>query len=105
MLEAKEVPRRVHYVRRLRPGIGLDSARALIAGYVADPTRLEDFSGRITAFRLSSCFGRLERCGRLEGVLIGDPFHPRGVVRVEMTEAESGRQPASAIALSMETDG
>ena len=53
------------YVRRLRLGIGLDAARALIADYAADPARLADLCGRITAFRLSCCFERLKRSGRL----------------------------------------
>src|SRR5689334_1670290 len=51
------------YVRRLRPGISLDTARALIAESAADPARLEDLSGRITAFRLAGCFERLKRAG------------------------------------------
>jgi hypothetical protein len=38
------------YVRRLHPGIRFNAARALIAEYAADPARLEDLSGRITAF-------------------------------------------------------
>jgi hypothetical protein len=74
------------YVRRLRPGIGLDAARALIAEYAADPARLEDLSGRITAFRLSCCFERLKRVGRFEDVLIDDPFDPEGQVAVKLTE-------------------
>ena len=44
------------YARRLRPGIGFDAARALIAEYAADPAQLEDLCGRITTFRLSCCF-------------------------------------------------
>jgi hypothetical protein len=51
-------------VRRERPGIRFDTARALIAGYTADAARLEDLSGRIPAFRLSCCCERLERSGR-----------------------------------------
>jgi hypothetical protein len=76
------------YVRRLHPGIGFDAARALIAGYAADPARLEDLSARIAAFRLSCCFERLKRAGRLEEVLIDDPFDPDGAVAVKLTEAE-----------------
>ena len=76
------------YVRRLRPGISLDAARALIAEYAADPARLEDLSGRITAFRLACCFERLKRSGRFEDVLIDDPFDPEGTVSVKLTEAE-----------------
>jgi hypothetical protein len=76
------------YVRRLRPGISFDSARVLLAEYAADPARLEDLSGRITAFRLACCFERLKRCGRLEDVFIDDPFDLEGVVSVELTEAE-----------------
>ena len=76
------------YVRRLRPGISFDTARALIAEYAADPARLEDLSGRITAFRLSCCFERLKRAGRFEDVLIDDPFDPEGAVSVKLTEAE-----------------
>jgi hypothetical protein len=45
------------------------TARALIAEYAADPARLEDLRGRITAFRLSCCFERLKRSGRFEDVL------------------------------------
>jgi hypothetical protein len=51
-------------VRRDRPGIRFDSARARIAGCAADPPRREVVSGRITAFRLSCCFERLKRSGR-----------------------------------------
>jgi hypothetical protein len=54
---------------------------------IGDPARLEDLSGRITAFRLSSCFERLKRSGRLEDVLIDDPFDPEGAVSVKLTEA------------------
>jgi hypothetical protein len=78
------------YVRRLRPGIGFDTARALIAGYAADPARLEELSGRIAAFRLSCCFERLKRAGRFEDVLIDDPFDPEGVVSVTLAAAEWG---------------
>jgi hypothetical protein len=76
------------YVRRLRPGINFDAARALIAEYAADPARLEDLSGRIMAFRLACCFERLKRSGRFEDVLIDDPFDPESVVSVKLTEAE-----------------
>jgi hypothetical protein len=76
------------YVRRLRPGISFDDARALIAEFAADPARLEDLCGRITAFRLSCCFERLKRSGRLENVLIDDPFALEGTVSVKLTEAE-----------------
>jgi hypothetical protein len=75
------------YARRVRPGIGFDATRALIAEYAADPARLEDLCGRITAFRLSCCFERLKRSGRFEDVLIDDPFDPEGVVSVKLTEA------------------
>ena len=75
------------YVRRLHPGIGFGTARALIAEYAADPAKLEDLSARITAFRLSCCFERLKRAGRFEEVLIDDPFDPEGVVSVKLTEA------------------
>src|SRR5947209_4598904 len=75
------------YARRLRPGIDLDAARALIAEYAADPARLEDLCGRIAAFRLSCCFERLKRAGRFEDVLIDDPFDPEGSVSVRLTEA------------------
>src|SRR5690349_6013933 len=44
------------YVRRLNPGISVETALALIADYAADPVRLEELSARITAFRLSCCF-------------------------------------------------
>jgi hypothetical protein len=76
------------YVRRLHPGISFDAVRALITEYAADPARLEELSGRITAFRLSCCFERLKRSGRFEDVLIDDPFDPEGVVSVKLTEAE-----------------
>src|SRR5436305_2752582 len=76
------------YVRRLQPGISFDAARALMVEYAADPVRLEELSGRITAFRLSCCFERLKRAGRFEDVLIDDPFDPEGVVSVKLTEAE-----------------
>ena len=78
------------YVRRLNPGISFDAARALITEYAADPARLEELSGRITAFRLSCCFERLKRAGRFEDVLIDDPFDPEGVVAVKLTEAQWG---------------
>jgi hypothetical protein len=76
------------YARRLRPGIGFDAARALIAEYAADPARLEDLCGRITTFRLSCCFERLKRAGRFEDVFIDDPFDPEGVVSVKLSEAQ-----------------
>ena len=76
------------YVRRLNPGISFDAARALIAEYAADPARLEELSGRITAFRLSCCFERRKRSGRFEDVLIDDPLDPEGTVSVKLTEAE-----------------
>jgi hypothetical protein len=76
------------YIRRLRPGISFDMAQVLIAEYTADPARLEDLSGRITAFRLSCCFERLKRAGRFEDVLIDDPFDPDGQVAVKLTNAE-----------------
>ena len=75
------------YVRRLHPGISFDAARALLAEYAADPARLADLSGRITAFRLSCCFERLKRAGRFEDVLIDDPFDPEGVVSVKLPDA------------------
>jgi hypothetical protein len=75
------------YVRRLHPGIGFGTARALIAEYAADPAKLEDLSARITAFRLSCCFERLKRAGRFEEVLIDDPFDPEGVVSVKLPDA------------------
>jgi len=84
------------YVRRLRPGIRFDAARALIAAYAADPARLDELSGRIAAFRLSCCFERLKRAGRFEDVLIDDPFDPEGGVSVKLTEAEwQSANPAS----------
>ena len=76
------------YARRLHPGISFDAAQALITEYAADPARLEELSGRITAFRLSCCFERLKRAGRFEDVLIDDPFDPDGAVAVKLTEAE-----------------
>jgi hypothetical protein len=76
------------YVRRIHPGISFDSARILLAQYAADPARLAELSGRITAFRLSCCFERLKRAGRYEDVLIDDPFDPEGVVSIELTDAE-----------------
>jgi hypothetical protein len=76
------------YARRLHPGISFDTARALIAEYAADPVRLAELSGRITAFRLSCCFERLKRSGRLEEVFIDDPFDPEGAVSVKLTEVE-----------------
>ena len=76
------------YVRRLHPGIGLDAARSLIARYAADPPRLAELSDRIAAFRLSCCFERLKRAGRLEEVFIDDPFDLEGVVSVKLTEVE-----------------
>ena len=42
------------YARRLWPGLGFHAARARIAQYAADPARLDDLSGRITAFRLAA---------------------------------------------------
>jgi hypothetical protein len=76
------------YLRRVRPGIGFEAARDLLAGYAADPARLEELSGRIAAFRLSCCFERLRRAGRFEEVTIDDPFDPEGVVSVTLTEQE-----------------
>jgi hypothetical protein len=76
------------YVRRQRPGISFEAARALIAGYAADPARLEELSGRIMAFRLACCFERLKRLGRFEDVFIDDPFDPDSAVAVKLTEAE-----------------
>jgi hypothetical protein len=76
------------YIRRERPGIGFGTARALIAEYAADPVRLEELSGQITAFRLACCFERLKRAGRFDEVLIDDPFDPEGAVAVKLTEAE-----------------
>jgi hypothetical protein len=75
------------YIRRLRPGIGLDSARALMAGYADDPARLAELSERFAAFRLACCFERLRRAGRIEDVFIDDPFDPEAQVSVELTEA------------------
>jgi hypothetical protein len=74
------------FVRRERPGIGFAAARAILAGYAADPVKLEDLAGRVTAFRLSCCFERLRRSGRYEDVLIKDPFDPNGPVVVKLTE-------------------
>jgi hypothetical protein len=76
------------YARRLRPGIGFDAARALLADYAADPARLAELSDRIAAFRLAYCLERLKRSGRFEDVLIDDPFDPDGIVAVKLTEAE-----------------
>jgi hypothetical protein len=76
------------YLRRLHPGISFDTARTLLTQYAADPARLSDLSGRITAFRLSCCFERLKRAGRFEEVLIDDPFDPEGTVSVKLTESE-----------------
>ena len=76
------------YIRRQRPGINFDDARALLAGYAADPAGLEELAGRITAFRLSCCFERLKRVGRFEDVLIDDPFDLEGTVSVKLTEAQ-----------------
>ena len=76
------------YVRRRHPGIGFDSARALIAEYADDPARLQELSGRITAFRLACCFERLKRAGRFEDVFIDDPFDLEGTVSVKLTEAQ-----------------
>jgi hypothetical protein len=75
------------YARRLRPGIGLDAARAFMAEYVADPARLEDLSDRFAAFRLACAFERLRRAGRIEDVSIDDPFDPEAEVSVRLTEA------------------
>ena len=75
------------YTRRERPGISFGAARALIAEYAADPARLEELSGRITAFRLSCCLERLKRAGRFEDVFIDDPFDPEGIVSMKLTEA------------------
>ena len=76
------------YIRRPRPCISFNDARVLIAEYAADPDGLEDLSNRITAFRLSCCFERLKRSGRVEDVFIDDPFDPEGAVSVKLTEAE-----------------
>ena len=76
------------YIRRQRPGINFDDARALLAASAADPVRLEQLAGRITAFRLACCFERLKRAGRFEHVFIDDPFDPDGAVAVKLTEAE-----------------
>jgi hypothetical protein len=86
------------YIRRQRPGINFDDARALIAAYAADPAGLEELAGRITAFRLSCCFERLKRAGRFEEVLIDDPFDPEAAVAVKLTEAQwrSVNRPSAA---------
>ncbi len=76
------------YVRRLHPGISFEEAQARIAAYADDPAKLEELSGRITAFRLSCCLERLKRSGRFEDVCIDDPFDPEGEVSVKLTEAE-----------------
>jgi hypothetical protein len=76
------------YIRRQRPGISFGTARTLIAEYAADPERLADLSGRITAFRLACCFERLRRAGQLEDVLIDDPFNLDGIVALKLTEAQ-----------------
>jgi hypothetical protein len=76
------------YVRRLHPGISFESAQALITEYATDPARLEDLSGRITAFRLACCFERLKRSGRFEDVFIDDPFDLDGQVSVRLNEQE-----------------
>jgi hypothetical protein len=87
------------YVRRLHPGISFDTAQALITEFAADPARLEDLSGRITAFRLACCFERLKRSGRFEDVFIDDPFDLDGQVSVRLNEQEwrsinaDGRRP------------
>ena len=75
------------YARRLRPGIGLDAARAFMAEYVADPARLADLSDRFAAFRLACAFERLKRAGRIEEVFIDDPFDLDAEVSVKLTEA------------------
>ena len=75
------------YARRLYPGISLDTARVRIAEYVADPARLDELSGRITAFRLACCFERLKRAGRFQEVCIDDPFDLEGTVSVRLAEA------------------
>src|SRR5262249_33625659 len=75
------------YIRRLHPGIGLDAARALMAGYADDPAPLADLSDRIAAFRPACRFERLRRSGRLEDVFIDDPFDPEAEVSVKLTEA------------------
>jgi hypothetical protein len=84
------------YARRLRPGIGLDAARSLLAAYAADPVRLEELAGRITAFRLACCFERLRRAGRLEEVHIDDPFDLDGLVSVTSSEADWQSLPQAA---------
>ena len=75
------------YARRLRPGIGLDAARAFMAEYVADPARLADLSERFAAFRLACAFERLKRAGLLADVFIDDPFDIDAEVSVQLTEA------------------
>jgi hypothetical protein len=75
------------YARRLHPGISFDAARALMAGYAADPARLADLSDRFAAFRLACAFEQLKRAGRLEDVYIADPFDPEAEVSVKLTEA------------------
>jgi hypothetical protein len=75
------------YARRLRPGIGLDDARAFMAEYVADPAQLADLSDRFAAFRLACAFERLRRAGRLEEVFIADPFDIEAEVSVRLPEA------------------
>src|SRR5262249_28894487 len=52
------------HVRRGRPGIRFDTARARIAESAAEPARLEDLSGRIEASRPSRGFERPGRSGR-----------------------------------------
>ena len=76
------------YARRLRPGIGLDAARAFMAESAADPARLAELSERFAAFRLACAFERLKRAGRIEAVFIDDPFDPEAEVSVRLTEAE-----------------
>lgn len=86
------------YLRRRDPGISFDSARALITQFADDPARLEELSGRITAFRLACCFERLKRAGRFEDVFIDDPFGLEGTVSVTLTEAEwQSLNPASTL--------
>ena len=76
------------YVRRERPGFSFGTAQELLAGYAADPAKLEELSGRITVFRLCCCFERLKRSGRFEDVVIDDPFDLEGGVSVKWTEGE-----------------
>ena len=66
------------YARRLRPGIGLDAAFALMAEYADDPARLADLSDRFAAFRLACAFERLKRRGADRGGLHRRPVRPRG---------------------------